>query len=82
MVGSSAAWKLAIVAPLTGLVGSLLLTVVDPVMQAWFDSGIWTADTTTGSNLLTWAQDSWTYWAVAILLGIMVMVWVETRQPT
>lgn len=80
MARTSAAWALAIVAVVTGLVGSLLLTVMDPVMQAWFGSAMWSADTTTGSNILTWAHDTWTYWAVFILLGIMVMVWIETRQ--
>lgn len=82
MARTSAAWVLGIVAIMTGLVGALLLTVIDPVMQAVFASSLWTADTTTGQNILTWTRDVWTYWPVFILLGILDLVWIETRQPT
>lgn len=81
MARTSAAWVLGIVSVLAGLVGALLLTVLDPVAQALFDSGLWTADTSTGANILTWGRDVWTFWPAFILLGIMVLVWVETRQP-
>lgn len=81
MARGSAAWALAIVAVATALVGSLLLTVADPVMQALFASATYSSTTTFGSDLLSWQQDAWTFWPVIILLGIMVMVWVETRRP-
>ena len=82
MARTSAAFVLTILAVLAGLVGTLLLTVTDPVMQALFGSQLWVADTAMGSDLLTWQMNVWTYWPAFILFGIMILVWVETRQPT
>lgn len=81
MPGTSAAWVLGIVSVVTGLVGSILLTVLDPILQAFFASPSWSSSTSYGSNLLGWFQDAWTLWPAMILFGIMLLVWVETRQP-
>lgn len=81
MATTSAAWVVAIMSVITGIMGSLLLTVVDPVMQAFFDSPLFTATTTYGSNWMTWAQDAWALWPSLILFGIMLFVWIETRKP-
>lgn len=82
MAKTSAAWTIAILAVVAGLIGSLLLTVTDPVAQALFDSAMWSSDTTFGSDALSWQKDAWNYWPAFILFGIMLMVWVETRQET
>lgn len=82
MPGSSAAWTLTIIATVTGVMGALLLTVGDPIMQAFFDSPLWASDTTYGSNLLGWFVDAWALIGFVILTGIMFLVWIETRQPT
>lgn len=81
MADTSAAYIIGIVSITVGLIGTLLLTVVDPIMQTLFDSGLWSADTPEFSNLLVWQQDIWTYWAAFILFGIMIYVWIRTRQP-
>lgn len=81
MPGTSAAWVLGIVSVVTGVIGSLLLTVIDPVIQAFFASPSWTSSTTYGSDLLGWLESSWALWPALILFGIMFLVWIETRQP-
>lgn len=82
MPGTSAAWVLGIMSVLTGVIGSLLLTVIDPVLQAFFAAPTWTSSTTFGSNLLGWLTDAWALWPALILFGIMILVWIGTRQPT
>lgn len=77
----SATYVVAIVALVAGLTGSLLLTVLDPVMQALFDSSLFTSSTKYGQDYLRWSQDAWTYWAALILVGILFMVWITTRRP-
>lgn len=81
MATGSAAWVLGILAVATGLIGSLLLTVLDPVMQTLFASPLFEGSTSFSSNALGWLMNSWTYWPVFILLGILVFVWVRTRRP-
>lgn len=79
---NSAAWTLAIVAVLvTAIVGPLLLTMLDPVMQALFASSLWDCSTSYCTNALSWQKSAWTYWAAMILFGVMVLVWIRTRQP-
>lgn len=78
----SAAWVLAIVAVLTFIIGALMLTVVDPVMQALFDSTLWSSSTQYGTQTLGWVQDLWLYFPVFILITILLLVWIRTRQPT
>lgn len=80
MARGSAAWVVAIVAVMTGLVGALILTVLDPVAQALFASSMFNSSTTYGSDALSWQQDAWTYWPAFILVGITVTVWVRTRR--
>jgi len=77
----SAAWVLAIVAVVTFIIGALLLTAIDPVMQALFDSSLWVSSTADGTNALTWQQDLWAFFPVAILITILLLVWIRTRQP-
>lgn len=81
MVDTSAAWVLGVLVVVAGLVGALLLTVTDPVMQELFASSMWDASTTTGSDTLRWQKTAWTKWPVMILIGLMLTVWIKTRQP-
>lgn len=78
----SAAWVLAIVAVLVFIIGALLLTVIDPVMQTLFDSSLWSSSTPYGTDALNWMQDLWAFFPVAILITILLLVWIRTRQPT
>ena len=77
----SAAFVLVILALVTGLMGTLLLTVTDPVMQHLFASALWESNTEYGQNALQWQQHAWNFWPAFILLGVLTMVWVRTRRP-
>jgi len=78
----SAAWVVAIVGVVTFIIGALLLTAVDPVMQSLFASNMWSSNTVEGTDLLRWMQSAWAFLPVAILMLILIEVWIETRQPT
>jgi len=78
----SAAWVVAIVAPLAVFVGAMILTVVDPLMQTLFSSALWSSQTSYGTSALAWQKAVWTFWPVVILVGLLFLVWIETRQPT
>lgn len=80
MARGSAAWVLAIFAVVIGVVGSLVLTVLDPVAQALFASPNYSSSTTYGSDLLQWLVYGWEYWPVFLLMGVGVTVWVRTRR--
>lgn len=82
MARGSAAWVVAILAVTMGIVGSLLLTVVDPVQQQLFASGLWSSSTTYGTDALRWQRDAWMVWPAFILFGIMIEVWVHTRRAS
>jgi len=77
----SAAWVLVIVSVLAFIVGAILFTTTDPVIQSLFDSPQWTANTADGQNLLNWLERTWAFLPAAILIMILRMVWIETRQP-
>lgn len=77
----SAAWVVAIVAILAFITGVLLLTAIDPVIQALFDSPQWTADTADGQNALDWAVRAWAALPASILVAILIQIWIDTRQP-
>lgn len=77
----SAAWLLAIVAILTFLIGALLLSSIDPVMQALFASDMWSSSTSYGTRSLGWTEDLWAFFPLAIMITILLVVWVRTRQP-
>jgi len=81
MPRGSAAWIIAIVSALTFVVGAVLLTAVDPVMQAFFSSTIWSASTEDGTNALNWMKAAWAFIGPAILITILLEVWIKTRQP-
>lgn len=77
----SAAYVLAIVALTAGLIGALILTVMDPIAQHLFASSLYDSSTSYGTDALSWQQDAWTYWPAFILFGIMLLVWIVTRRP-
>lgn len=77
----SAPYILVIVALVTAIMGALVLTVTDPVMQHLFDSVMWQSDTEYGQDALQWQQHAWNFWPAFILFGILMMVWVDTRRP-
>lgn len=78
----SAAWAVVIVSIVAFIVGSLLLTATDPVMQALFDSSLWSASTSDGSNALAWQKRAWMALPAMILVALLVQIWIDTRQPT
>jgi len=82
MAKGSAAWVLTIVTVLSVIVGALLLTVVDPLMQTLFDSTLWQSSTQAGTNALGWQKSAWTFLPISILLALLIGIWIETRQPT
>lgn len=79
-VRGSAAWVIAIVTVVALIVGSLLLTVADPVVQALFSSSMWQSTTSYGTDTLAWGKSLWTYLSLILLLGFLSMVWVHTRR--
>lgn len=76
----SAAWLTAIVATVMFVIGALLLSVVDPVMQTLFDSSLFTAETVIGTTFLGYLTDFWSFLAIAILIAILLTVWIGTRR--
>ncbi len=82
MARNSGAYIVAIIAALMFIVGALVLTVIDPVMQALFDSATWSSSTSTGTDLLSWQQTAWRFAAAAMLIAIIMEIWIGTRQPT
>jgi len=78
----SAPYTLAILLVTALVTGALLLTVTDPVMQALFGSGAYTAETANGKSLLSWMGALWSFVPAAILLMFLIKSWVDTRQPT
>ncbi|TQQ78601.1 hypothetical protein EGH24_13850 [Halonotius terrestris] len=77
----SAAYVITIVAALMFIVGVLVLTVTDPVLQTLFDSALWSSSTQQGSDLLRWQKAVWGFIGTAILIAITLEVWIVTRQP-
>jgi len=82
MVRRSAAWVIGIVIILAVIMGALILTATDPIMQRLFDSTLWSSTSTEGSNALSWQKAAWAFFPTAILLALLIQVWVDTRQPT
>lgn len=78
----SAAWVITIVVVLGFIVGALILTATDPVVQALFGSDLWSASTADGKNALTRMERAWAFFATAILIALLVQIWVDTRQST
>lgn len=82
MARNSAAWVVGIVAILAFLMGTLILSATDPIMQDLFDSSLWTSSTADGQNALNWQKAAWGFLSTAILIAILFMVLIETRQST
>ena len=82
MARQSAAYIVAILAVMMFIVGALVLTTLDPVMQAVFGSPGWSSSTEQGTDLLTWQKAAWSFVATAILLSILMEIWIGTRQST
>lgn len=80
MPRGSAAYVLAIVSVLTGIIGAGIYTFLDPIQQNLFRSTLFSTSTTYGADALSWQMSAWTYWPVIILLGIMMTVWIDTRR--
>lgn len=78
----SAAWVITIVVVLSFIVGSMILTATDPVVQALFGSNLWGASTADGKNALSWMEKAWAFVGTAVLIALLVQVWVDTRQST
>lgn len=81
MAVGSAAWVLVVVVVVAIVIGSLLLTVTDPVAQALFDSAMWSSTTTYGTNTMAWVQELWAFMALIILIGLFSLVYIRTRRP-
>jgi hypothetical protein len=79
-VRGSASWELTIVLVTTFLVGSLLLTIFDPIWQDWFASAFWDTNNSTLQMLLDAIEAAATYTALFILFGIVSRSWVWSRR--
>lgn len=82
MAGRSAAYVIAIVSALAFIIGALVLTAVDPVMQALFASPSWSSSTRNGTDLLMWLSNAWAFVPASLLIAITIQIWIDTRQPT
>lgn len=79
-VKGSAAYIIAILTVVMFIAGAILLTVVDPVVQALFSSSMWESTTSYGQNTLTWGRNLWKYIGLILLLGYLSMVWIHSRR--
>lgn len=62
-------------------VGGLILTLlVFPFFNSFTDAAFWSADTATGSRLVTLVAGLWEFWGGIVLIAILSFVWVRTRQ--
>lgn len=77
----SGAYVIGIVAIIAFLMGSLILSMVDPFMQGLMDSQLWSADTVEGQNALGWFAAAAGFAGAAILIAILIQVYIDTRQP-
>jgi len=82
MARNSAAYILVVLVGVAFIVGALVLTTIDPVMQALFGSPAWSSSTETGTDLLSWITAVWSFIGAALLIGMLMEVWIRTRQPT
>jgi len=76
----SAAWVVVVVGAVSIVIGSFLMTVIDPVAQALFGSTMFDSTTTYGNNAYRWVEDAWAFMSTAILLFVAVLVFVRTRR--
>lgn len=79
-IRGSAAWEVTIVLVTTFLVGSLLLTVLDPVWQDVLASAFYDQTTPTTGRILDWFVVGVTYTALFLLFGILSRAWIWTRR--
>lgn len=82
MPRGSAAYVIAVVAIMSFIIGGLVYASLDPMMQAIFDSELWTSSTTHGKNALEWQKRIWLFAPTFVLVSIVTTIWIETRQPT
>jgi len=79
-VRGSAAWAVPVVLVTAFLVGSILLTVLDPIWQGVFDSAMWDANSPTMTMLLDGLQALATYTSLLLLFGYLSRSWIWTRR--
>lgn len=82
MARGSGAYIVGILAVMMFIVGALVLTTLDPVMQSVFASPGWGSSTESGTDLLSWQKSAWSFAATAILIAILMEIWIGTRQST
>lgn len=82
MPKNSAAFIVAILAVMMFIVGALVLTTIDPVMQSVFASPAWGSSTENGTDLLSWQKSAWSFAASAMMIAILMEIWIGTRRST
>lgn len=76
----SAAWTIPIVLFTAFIVGSLMLTVLDPIWQGVFDSPMYDANGPTMTMLLDALKALATYTSLILLFGYLSRSWIWTRR--
>lgn len=76
----SAAFAIPIVLVTAFLVGSLMLTVLDPLWQAFFDSAMWQTNNSSIQMMLDAVKALTTYIGLFLLLGYLSRSWIWTRR--
>lgn len=79
-VRGSAAYAIPIVLVTAFLVGSLLLTVLDPLWQAFFDSVMWQTNNADIQMLLDSIKALATYTPLMLMFGYLSRSWIWTRR--
>jgi len=82
MPKGSAAWIVAIVSVMVGYRRSPTDHCDGPCDASTFDSALWSSSSKDGTNALKWQVRIWSFVPTAIMVGILFIIWIETRQPT
>lgn len=77
----SASYTVVIAALASIFVGAIMLTMVlYPIVTAFMNSAIWSAETTHGAMLLSVVGGLWEFWGAIMLIALLAFVWIRTRQ--
>lgn len=77
----SSSFVLAIGVIAAVLSGAFALTfILFPLYNAFTGSTLWSAETSTGADLLSYVAGIWEFWGGIVAIAILIFVWVRTRQ--
>lgn len=77
----SASYTIVIAGMAFVIVGALALTAFFyPIVTALMESAFWSAETSSGANLITWVEGIWKFAGGIMLIALTAWVWIRTRQ--